>query len=405
MKLTDLGVKKLPAPSNAQVDYFDTLLPAFGVRVSPKGTKTYFVMTRISGSSKLCRISIGRYPELGLSDAREAARSALQVSAAGRDPRKKSDPKSPISLAGTERFDRVSQGFLESHVRRRLRASTIRQYEHTLGVICSRWHAWPLSSVTKREVLTRLDELESDGKFALSDATYRYLNRFFRWCVERDYLERSPTEGIRRTHRIASRARFLDVSEIAEIWSVLHQLGYPFGPLLQLLLLTGQRLGEVAGMRWNELHDLDGEATWEIPANRTKNNRPHLVPLTPLVIRIIRSCPKSSDFVFSSTGRTPASGFSKAKMRLSKLMGEARTARGESPDLPDWRFHDFRRSFATHANETLGAEPHIVEAVLNHVSGTRAGIAGVYNRATYMSGRREALNRWSKFVQKARTVE
>lgn len=398
MKLTSLALQKMILPTCGQVDVFDLILPAFGVRVTPKGTKTFFVMTRLNGKKKLTRVSIGRYPALGLAEARQAARAALELAANGSDPRSKTSAASPTSLAGTERFDTVADEFLDNYARRRLRPATIRQYEYTLNRICAKWHSRPLISLSKRDILHLLEGLEMEGKLALADATYRYLNRFFRWCFERDYIERSPMEGIRWTHHVGSRERFLEPSEISDVWNGIKRLGYPFGPMLQILLLTGQRRDEVAGMRWSEISFDENNPIWEIPSERTKNKKRHLVPLVPDVLKILVACPRESEFVFTTTGRTPVSGFSKTKSRLAEIISKVRSARGDKEDLADWRFHDFRRTFSTHASETLGVEPHIIEATINHMSGTKAGVAGVYNRATYLTGRREALSRWATYV-------
>jgi integrase len=351
-------------------------------------------MARVSGSRKLSRMSIGRFPAIGLAEARQTARSALEMAATGVDPRSNQGNSAPLILTATATFGNAAEEFLQTYAERRLRSNTIRQYRHTLAGICAAWRSTPVKALSRRDVLGLLDRLEADGKLAMADASYRYLSRFFRWCVERDYLETSPTLGIRRTHKTKSRERVLQHEEIADVWEGLSHMGYPFGPLLQVLLLTGQRRDEVAGMRRDELRDWETNPVWEIPASRTKNARPHIVPIVPAVSEIIDGLPGKGLFVFSTNGIRPVSGFSKAKKRLTKAIGDARTKRGALPDLPDWRFHDFRRSFATHSAERLGYEPHIIEAVINHISGARAGVAGVYNRAAYLDGRRKCLEKW-----------
>ncbi|MFD0460573.1 site-specific integrase [Microvirga aerilata] len=163
-------------------------------------------------------------------------------------------------------------------------------------------------------------------------------------------------------------------------------MGQPFGPLFRLLLLTGCRLSEIAEMTRSELSD--DLSTLHLPGNRTKNGRPHVVYLSPLAREVLKSvkpiegCP----YVFSTNGRTPVSGFSKAKARLDSLM-----------TVQDWRLHDLRRTAAT-GMAGLGVPPHIVEAALNHVSGAKAGVAGTYNVEAYTVERKEALERWSFHV-------
>jgi integrase len=172
-----------------------------------------------------------------------------------------------------------------------------------------------------------------------------------------------------------------------------------FGPLFMILLMTGQRRGEVAGMRWNEIKDFNmGEALWEIPGERTKNKQAHIVPLPPAVCEVLNTLPRTGDLVFTTTGETPVSGFGKAKARLDARIAELREEDGLE-GVPSWTLHDLRRTMVTMMNEKLGIAPHVVEAVVNHVSGlAKAGVAGVYNRALYLDDRKHALTEWSRHL-------
>jgi integrase len=170
-----------------------------------------------------------------------------------------------------------------------------------------------------------------------------------------------------------------------------------------VLLLTGQRRGEVAGMRWSELKDIDTQnAIWVLPSNRTKNKQSHLVPLTPSVRELILDMPRVSQFVFTTTGKTPVSGFGKVKKRLDARINQM-TLKDELSSIPHWTVHDLRRTMVTHMNEKLGIPPHVVEAVVNHSSGlAKAGVAGVYNRALYLEDRRQALHKWQSKIGEIR---
>ena len=182
-------------------------------------------------------------------------------------------------------------------------------------------------------------------------------------------------------------------------FKVLEDLSWPFGPLFQLLALTGQRRGEVAGMRWDELRGLGNTgALWDLPAHRTKNGQSHLVPLGPAVQGILAAIPRASPLVFSTNTSTPVSGFSKAKRGLDEQLKKRRSAQGR-PALLSWTLHDLRRTAVTVMNERLGIQPHVVEAVVNHTSGAaKRGVAGVYNRALYLDDRRSALEAWASYV-------
>jgi integrase len=172
--------------------------------------------------------------------------------------------------------------------------------------------------------------------------------------------------------------------------------------MLLRFLLTGQRRAEVAEMAWAELKDLETEqAIWAFPKERTKNARAHLVPLAAAVRRILLRMPRTGSLVFTTTGTTPISGFSKAKRQLDEVLELSCSDLGLPPP-PSWTLHDLRRSLVTVMNERLGIAPHVVEAVVNHVSGpSKRGVAGVYNRAIYLDDRRRALEAWADFVVSA----
>jgi integrase len=405
-KLNDTGVKNLPIPERGQVDYFDSLLPAFGVRVSYGGSKTWFVTTRIAGHPKLVRLTLGRYPAVSLTDAREAARTAMENAAKGIDPRRIRE----IEVAENRRqaeltFASVTSDFLKKYAERRLRASTVAEYKRAFAR-AKEWNDWPVKDIARRDIIKLLDGLEAKGQGTTADLTFAYLRRFFGWAVDRDILEASPCDRLRRDRNTVARDRVLTEAEIRDVWSAFDKIGYPFGPMFKILLLTGQRRSEVAAMRWDELRDWSGKAPyWDIPGDRTKNGLAHIVPIVPEAKALIDGCLKDGPYVFSTTGKTPSTGYSRAKANVDKMIVEAREKREEDP-MPAWRLHDLRRTVVTLLNERLGIQPHIVEALVNHLSGFRSGVAGIYNRAEYLDERRAALGRWADYVaQVAVTTE
>jgi integrase len=197
-------------------------------------------------------------------------------------------------------------------------------------------------------------------------------------------------------------------AEIVEVWQAFGAEGGAFCDLFKLLLLTGQRRGEVVGMRRAELFELDGDKpTWEIPGDRTKNGRPHSVPLAPQAVKIIDARPEIGEagLLFTTTGKTPISAFSKTKERVDGRIARRREEAGLSP-MPDWTLHDLRRTMVTLMNERLSIAPHVVESCVNHISGgAKAGVAGVYNKALYLTERRAAMSAWAGFVQALTTGE
>ena len=187
----------------------------------------------------------------------------------------------------------------------------------------------------------------------------------------------------------------MDEGEVVEIWNAASKVGWPFAPLFRLLLTTGQRREEVAGLRWEELDR--STLTWMLPGARSKNGRAHLVPLSQLARSILDGHAGSDDWpteglIFTTTGKTPVSGHSRAKRRLDAFIAESRLEAGLQP-LKPWRVHDLRRTVAT-SFQKLGIRFEVTEAVLNHQSGARSGVAGIYQRHDWADEKRFALEKW-----------
>jgi integrase len=397
--LTAAAVERLKPPSSGQIEYYDRRLPSFGLRLSYHGTKSWFVMTRLDG--KLIRVTLGRHPALSLAQAREEARRTMTLAATGQDPRHvRSAAKQKRQEERRNTFASCADEFLVKHVERRLRPSTQREYRRILKGSDTRvWRDRPITQIGKRDVLDVIEVMDGRGSPGASKRALVYLRKFFNWCAERDILSLIPTDRIRPPHPEVKRDRVLPDEELHYVLRALEGERSFFGPLLRILILTGQRRAEVAGMLWSELREIDNEAAfWEIPGHRTKNKQTHLVPLSPQVSKLIQSIPRVGALVFTTTGATPVSGFGKVKSRLDRRVEEMRRIDGLEP-MPPWMLHDLRRTMVTAMNEKLAIAPHVVEAVVNHMSGlAKAGVAGVYNRALYLDDRRHALNRWAAYV-------
>ena len=356
-------------------------------------------MTRLDG--KLIRVTLGKHPALSLTDAREEARRVTNLAAAGKDPRQvRAHAKQKRQEERRNTFGACADEFLQKYAERQLRPSTQREYRRILTGVDSRsWRNRPVSLITKRDVLDLIEEIDARGSPGASKRALAYLRKFFNWCAERDIILTAPTDRVRASHPEVKRDRVLTEQELSYLLHALEAEQSIFGPLIQVLLMTGQRRGEVAGMLWSELRNIDrDDALWEIPGDRTKNKRAHLVPLSANLRSLLLSRQLTSDLVFTTTGMTPVSGFGKAKARLDAYIDAARLNDGLQKMAP-WTLHDLRRTMVTRMNERLGITPHVVEAVVNHVSGsTRAGVAGVYNRALYLEDRRKALHSWAKYL-------
>jgi integrase len=265
--------------------------------------------------------------------------------------------------------------------------------------LAARWNNRPITEIEGHDIYAIVDETRRLGAPGLSRradgptesrarAMLSCLSTMFDWLVKKRRVAVNPCSSVPRPETPKARDRVLSTGEIVKFWRATEDTGEPFGTLLKLLLLTGCRLNEVAGMEREELSE-DG-AQWTIPGNRTKNHRPHVVPLPPLARELIAGVRRieGSKYVFTTTGRSPVSGWTKIKNRLDEVMGNP----------PHWILHDLRRTAATGMAE-LGIAPHVVEAALNHISGAKAGVAGTYNRAAYAPEKKAALERWAAHIE------
>lgn len=256
------------------------------------------------------------------------------------------------------------------------------------GSPADRWGHLHINALGRSHINDLLDEILDRDAPQMARVMFRCLRRMFNFLVERGVLEQSPMRGMREPAEAVVRDRVLTDEEISSAWSRSAELGYPFEPMFKLMLITGQRRDEVAGMRYSELK----EGVWTLPASRTKNKREHVVPLPKLALDIIEDVKSpSSEFMFSTTGKTAASGFSRAKHKLDGLM------RQDLPKLEPWRLHDLRRTAAS-GMARVGVNLPIIEKTLNHVSGSFAGIVGVYQRHSFHEEKRHGLEAWSKFL-------
>ncbi len=395
VKLTAAAVERLTSRGKDRIEYFDQTFPSFGVRVTARGSKSWFVYYRIGG--RLRRLTLGTFPVDKLAEAREKARNALKMVEHGIDPAKVKEREK------AERLDtvrRVVAEFIERHAKARNRSW--RQTEAVFEKeVLPDWGDRPIKSITRRDVRDLLDGIMDRGTPYVANRTLAAIRKLFNWCLERDIVDASPVAGVKPPAKEAVRERALSEAEVKEVWTAAETLGYPFGPLTQLLLLLGQRRQETANMRWADL-DLE-EGTWNIPSDSTKAGRGHVVPLPPLALEIIKRLPRQrGPYAFSTTaGEKPVSGFSRAKKQLDRAILAARqNAAGQPPEdvkpMEGWRFHDLRRTVGTHL-AGLGIPLDHISRVLNHVP---VGVtAKVYDRHFYLPEKRRALEVWANKLQ------
>ena len=255
------------------------------------------------------------------------------------------------------------------------------------------WRGRRLGDITRADVHNLLDAVVDRGSPVAANRVLAALRRMCNWAVERGIIALSPCDKLRPPTAEQSRDRVLIDGELKRLWAATEAIGWPFRDLVRLLLLTGQRRDEVGRMRWSEV-DLDA-ALWTIPKERAKNGQAHPVPLSAPVLAILRTLPRVgggrglTDYIFSTSGKTPVSGFSNSKDALDKRMGE---------NSPAWVLHDLRRTCAS-GMARLGIALPTIEKVLNHVSGSFGGIAGIYNRHDFAAEKRCALDAWAGFIE------
>jgi integrase len=383
-RLTELAIQKARPPAKGQIELWDGALPGLGLRISAGGTKAWVLVYRMHGRPR--RFTFGRWPMLGLINARKAARKALGVVEAGMDP-------AAIRAENRERnerdtFEAVVSHFIERYAKPKNRSwrETERLLQRELVPL---WRRRPIATISRRDVIEALDAIVDRGAPVIACRTLAAVRKLFNWSLERGIIEATPVTGIGAPASVESRDRVLDDEELAAVWRACDGLRWPFGPMFKLLILTGQRRDEVASMLWR---DLDFERRiWTLPREVTKSDRAHIVPLSPLALDLLSSLPRLGEgYVFPSRRQAsdqPASGFSHAKARLDRLSG-----------VKGWRLHDLRRTVAS-GMARLGVLPHVIERVLNHVTGSLGGVAGVYNRFGYEPEMRRALDAWGQHVE------
>jgi integrase len=348
---------------------WDTHCVGFGARRQTNGI-FYYVRYRHLGS-QIVR-SLGRHGPMTPDIARAKARQLLGVVAGGTNP-------------FTAREGDAFAATLDRYLNRRraaLRTNSFAELVRYLRDYSAPLHRLCLGEIDRRRVAALLGEIETASGSASRNRARSALSAFFAWCVAEGLLDTNPVAGTAKADEGGSRERVLTPDELRKLS---HSLGADrFSDIVRLLLLTGQRRNEIGWLRWSEI-DLAARMV-VLPPERTKNSRQHEVPLSSQALAILVGLPRrnSSEFLFGSRGFSDW-GHAKAKLDQHLPMGS-------------WRLHDLRRTAATGMAE-LGIQPHIIEAVLNHVSGHKSGVAGVYNRATYGEPMRDALQRWADHVE------
>ena len=367
MRLTDVTLRSLAAPQKGQKTYFDASLANFGCRVSQGGTKSFVV--QLGADRQL--VTIGRYPIISLAEAREQAKRLLAERTLGK--------LRPHSIA----WDDAVELFL-SICEQKNKPRTIRDYKRLLKRHFP-FRGKRLSEIMPQDINHRIDRLRK----TISEQNHAVaaVKIFFEWAKRRRYVDHSPCEGLQTIKR-PSRRHILSDQELAIVYQAAGELRYPFGSIVQLCILTGQRRSEIAWLR----RGYRAGGTLAFPPSLTKNNRLHIFPICTAAQAILDECPDFGDLVFEgSRPDSVFSGWSKQKTALNQLIAD------QGHKVRPWTLHDLRRTFAS-GLAALDVRIEVIEKLLNHVSGSFGGVTGIYQRHSYMDEMREAISLWEKHV-------
>jgi integrase len=388
-KLDVRTVSALALPEGKTEDFvWDTELTGFGLRLRRRSgggvLRTFVAQYRAAGRTR--RSAIGDAEKITLTQARDAGRKLLARVELGGDPqaeRREQRQRSALSFrSAAETYLAATAARLRPESRRLARLYLLG------GPYFRPLHASGIGDISHRDLAARLSAITTNHSAHTAAAARRSLSAFFRWCIEEGWRDGgNPVSGTRKGTVNPPRDHVPTIAELAAIWNACDGLGH-FGLIVRLLILLGSRRAEIGGMAWSEC-DLEA-GTWTLPAERSKNHRAHSLALPGAALAIIRSVPRVAgrDQLF---GERAAAGFS------AFAAGKAALDRRLAGTVRPFRLHDLRRAAATGLAD-IGVAPHVVEEILNHQSGHKAGVAGIYNRSSYQREAQQALLRWAEHL-------
>ncbi len=393
---------------------WDNDVKGFGLKVTPAGGKIYVFQYRVARPGETAntparRYTIGKHGNLTPEQARARAKELAVLVVTGIDPREqeadklaekdaaKREAEERRRTANEMAFDRMADLWLDHYENEKgRRPSSISQASMVVrNHLKPALRNTPLPHIGRTDLQPIIDAIPAKQK-AMRRTVFAYASIFFGWAMRRGCIPANPLMSMAKPDAPKARDRVLSDAEVDAIWTASEALQAPWGQLYRLLLLTGQRKSEVAGLRWEELDR--SAAIWTIPADRAKNDKVHIVPLSQPVLAELDALAggaawPTSSYVLTTNSRTSIAGFSKAKRALDAAISAAR----DGKPIADWRVHDIRRTVAT-GLQRLGVRFEVTEAVLNHVSGAKGGVAGVYQRHDWKDEKRAALDAWARHL-------
>ncbi len=387
----------------SRADFYDEKELGLLVRVAPSGTKTFYFGYRVPKRGRQQKAKLGRFPDLSLAQARTKA-AGLRIDLANGNFIQPEIQVPPVD-ATIITVEQVFRQYVSSSRFGRTSRSHRYDFQRSLEKdVLKKMHDEDIRSVTRLRWMDTVRQVEKRGSLAAAARLFTYLKTFLNWAEDQGYVEINPIARSRYEKPGPKRERRnLTIEEIRQFWLAIDRgrSDNSIAVVLRLALLTGQRIGEIAGMQREEL-DLD-RATWTLPARRAKNRRAHAVPLGPKALAIIdmRMLQTNGDLLFpvdASNGNARGMRTTIGSDTIGAYLRHYHEEIGTPPEAR-WTAHELRHSFVTGLNE-LGVAPHIVEALVNHVSGSRGGVAGVYNHAGYDGLKCEAILKWEAWLDR-----
>lgn len=374
IQLTDTAVKALAPPQRGQVTYWDQNIAGFGVRVSQGGRKSFVL---VWGTSRK-RTTLGTYPAISLKDARNEAKRLISIKTL-----KKHEPRI-IEKSYADARDAYLKDCSE-----RNREKTVADYTRLLNRHF-KFGKTLVSEITRDDIASKVARL----KHTPTEQLYAFvvLKTFFNWAVQNDYAYENPMRTLRRPIKPAARERVLTANELRIVYARAGSYPHPFGGIVWLLILTGQRKSEIGALKWKWIDRNDKTITF--PGTSTKNHRTHTIPYGEQVTLLLEDIPKTSEYLFPAQKKhvrgkptTVFNGWPKAKREFDKGL-----------DVAPYTLHDLRRTFSSNLS-MLGTPIHVTEKLLNHVSGVVSGVAAIYNRHSYMDEMRAAIETYEAYLE------
>ncbi|MCC6479936.1 MAG: tyrosine-type recombinase/integrase [Sphingomonadaceae bacterium] len=413
-KITNASVEAVEIPATGKrAHLWDDTLKGFGVMVTDKGVRSYIIQYRLYGrASDTRRVTIGKHGSPWTAKkARDRASELLEQVRRKIDPfdaqraeklakdKAKAEQSALLAIKQRLAFGRIADRYIEA-TKKKLR--TWREIESVINRdLRPAFGDTPLPDISSAAICDMLADVTQRGEGA-ARAAYRSTSAIFKFAAQHEakYFKasQSPMRDVPAPAKAGKRQRLLSNDELRTIWKSSAGLGWPFSDIVRLLMLTGQRLREVAHATWDEF-DLE-KREWLIPGDRTKNKLPTVVFLSDQTLAILRELPVikcKGNYLFTTTGETAVTGFSRCKSRLDAIINKPRIKAGEQP-LAEWWFHDLRRTMSTNC-QRLGISPEVVDLMQNHVQGAQSGTRGSYQLYRYADERRDGFARWGNELE------